>query len=178
MLKKGIGYFTLVYLVHAKASKVIACEWNPESVRALKNNLLLNKIDQDRCEVREGDNRLVCPTNCADRVNLGLIPSSEPSWPTACRALRVNSGGMLHIHGNVDIGANGKEQQRQAWNKWANYARAEIERLLIERDLNELNHAASRWKVSIEHIEYVKSYGPRVDHLVLDLKCHPLVHIQ
>ena len=25
----GIGYFTLVYLVHANAKHVIACEWNP-----------------------------------------------------------------------------------------------------------------------------------------------------
>ena len=30
-----------------------------------------------------------------------------------------------------------------------------------------------KWNVSIEHIEYDKSYGPRVDHLVLDLLCKP-----
>ena len=43
----------------------------------------------------------VCPTGVADRVNLGLIPSSEEGWPTACRALKPQSGGILHIHGNV-----------------------------------------------------------------------------
>lgn len=36
-----------------------------------------------------------------DRVNLGLIPSSEESWPVACRLLRRNTGGILHIHHNV-----------------------------------------------------------------------------
>ncbi len=54
----GIGYFTLVYLVHAKAKRVIACEWNPDSVEALKNNLILNNCS-DRCEVLLGDNRKV-----------------------------------------------------------------------------------------------------------------------
>ena len=54
----GIGYFTLPYLVHAKAKKLIACEWNPHAAEALKNNLKLNKV-AERCEVLEGDNRLV-----------------------------------------------------------------------------------------------------------------------
>ena len=37
----------------------------------------------------------------ADRVNLGLIPSSEDGWPVACRVLKP-AGGVLHIHGNVN----------------------------------------------------------------------------
>lgn len=37
----------------------------------------------------------------ADRVNLGLIPSSEDGWPVACRVLKP-TGGVLHIHGNVN----------------------------------------------------------------------------
>ena len=55
---KGIGYFTLPYLVHARAHHVIACEWNPTAVSALRENLRLNKVS-DRCTVLEGDNRLV-----------------------------------------------------------------------------------------------------------------------
>ena len=43
----------------------------------------------------------VCPRGIADRVNLGLIPSSEAGWETACAALRNDRGGWLHIHGNV-----------------------------------------------------------------------------
>ena len=37
----------------------------------------------------------------ADRVNLGLIPTSEPGWPVACAALKKDKGGMLHVHINV-----------------------------------------------------------------------------
>ena len=42
----------------------------------------------------------------ADRVNLGLIPTSSLSWQTACQALDQERGGFLHIHENVDTGAN------------------------------------------------------------------------
>jgi tRNA wybutosine-synthesizing protein 2 len=97
----GIGYFVLPYLIHAKAKHVYACEWNPASVIALKRNLQLNRISNSKYTIFEGDNRLVCPANIADRLNLGLIPSSEGSYETAVRALRDKLGGILHIHGNV-----------------------------------------------------------------------------
>ena len=54
----GIGYFTLPYLVHARAAHVHACEWNPNAVQALRENLRLNGV-ADRCTVYEGDNRQV-----------------------------------------------------------------------------------------------------------------------
>lgn len=44
----------------------------------------------------------VCPRHIADRVNLGLIPSSRDGWPVACEALKPESGGILHIHYNVN----------------------------------------------------------------------------
>ncbi|KAL5005633.1 hypothetical protein ScPMuIL_016791 [Solemya velum] len=95
----GIGYFTLPYLVHARASHVHACEWNPEAVSALERNLKLNGVS-DRCTIHRGDNMHVCPRGVADLVNLGLIPSSERGWRTACLALK-DTGGVLHIHANV-----------------------------------------------------------------------------
>ena len=36
----------------------------------------------------------------ADRVLLGLIPSSEESWPLAVAVLK-EVGGVMHVHGNV-----------------------------------------------------------------------------
>ncbi|XP_006818664.1 tRNA wybutosine-synthesizing protein 2 homolog [Saccoglossus kowalevskii] len=102
-LYTGIGYFTLPYLVHAGASLVHACEWNLNAVEALRKSLVLNGV-QDKCIIHIGNNREVCPTGVADRVNLGLIPSSEEGWPTACKALKASTGGFLHIHGNVTCG--------------------------------------------------------------------------
>ncbi|XP_041109945.1 tRNA wybutosine-synthesizing protein 2 homolog isoform X1 [Polyodon spathula] len=96
-LYAGIGYLTLHYLVHAGASFVHACEQNPHAVNALRRNLELNGAAQ-RCQVHQGDNRQLSLCDVADRVNLGLIPSSEEGWPTACRLLKRETGGVLHIH--------------------------------------------------------------------------------
>lgn len=100
-LYAGIGYFTLPFLVHAGAAFVHACEWNPHAVVALRNNLEINRVI-DRCQIHFGDNRKLKLSDIADRVNLGLIPSSEEGWPIACQVLRKDAGGILHIHQNVE----------------------------------------------------------------------------
>ena len=90
------------------------------------------------------------------------------SWETACKALKIETGGYLHIHGNVDVNKNEKlYSQKPEWVEWSKHAEAKIKSLLESRD------GSIQWSVSTEHIEYVKSYGPRVDHLVLDLLCRP-----
>ncbi|CAF2455233.1 unnamed protein product [Rotaria sp. Silwood2] len=38
-----------------------------------------------------------CPVDGADRCNLGLIPSSELSWPIVCRTLRSEDS-RVHLH--------------------------------------------------------------------------------
>ncbi|KAL2467137.1 tRNA wybutosine-synthesizing protein 2/3/4 [Abeliophyllum distichum] len=103
----GIGYFTLPFLVRANGKMVYACEWNPHAVEALHRNLQANSV-ADRCIILEGDNRVTAPKGVADRVCLGLLPTSEGSWVTAVRALR-DKGGILHIHGNV------KDSEEGSW---------------------------------------------------------------
>lgn len=172
----GIGYFTLPYLIHAKARYVHACEMNPDSVEALKLNLKSNGVD-DRCTVHFGDNRTTAPSNVADRVNLGLIPSSELSWETACLALKNDFGGVLHIHANIDSKTPKTEQKHRTnlpqfkyaeWELWTNYAASTIEQILLRLK-------SCKWKVAVLHLEHVKSYAPHVDHVVLDVECRPNV---
>ena len=43
----------------------------------------------------------VAPRNIADRVCLGLLPSSEIAWETAILALDSRKGGYLHVHESV-----------------------------------------------------------------------------
>lgn len=57
-LYAGIGYFTLPYLVHAKAQLVHACEWNGDAVEALERGLLRNGV-REKCIIHFGDNREV-----------------------------------------------------------------------------------------------------------------------
>lgn len=170
----GIGYFVLPYLICAKAKHVHACEINPDAVEALRENLRLNGV-LDRCTVHFGDNRSVCPSNVADRVNLGLVPSSEISWETACRALKDSTGGILHIHANIDsksaMNTSGSKREGPfkyvEWKSWTDDAMARIRNLLVtvkQRD----------WTVSFLHLQHVKSYAPHVDHIVLDVLCRPV----
>jgi len=160
----GIGYFTLPYLLHARADHLYACEWNPASVIALKYNLEKHGLSE-KCTVLEGDNRLVCPDDVADRVNLGLIPQSDISWRTACKTLKP-AGGVLHIHGNVETKKD--ENKKEKMDAWAHSTGEAIKVILKEVKPD------SNWRTKILHIECVKSYAPRVFHLVLDLQCKPL----
>ena len=108
-LYAGIGYFTLPYLVHAKASHLHACEWDEDALAALNRNLVANGV-AERCTVHPGDNstaaaRIAAASGTPDgrvahHVNLGLIPSSEAAWSVALSVLRPE-GGMLHVHANV-----------------------------------------------------------------------------
>lgn len=70
----GIGYFTLPYLVHANASHVHACEWNPDAIKALRRNLQINGVT-DRCTVHQGDNRQVKIIFCTlkNKRNICLV---------------------------------------------------------------------------------------------------------
>ncbi|NWI58020.1 TYW2 protein, partial [Calyptomena viridis] len=196
-LYAGIGYFTLPFLVHAGAAFVHACEWNVHAVEALHRTLVLNRV-QDRCCVHHGDSRQLELRDVADRVNLGLIPSSEEGWPVACRVLKKDTGGVLHIHHNVETptvptpvlpaqqgspeatSSDGEVQHpMEDAGKEAVGARirpewqrwAEVTATRIQGLLAELH--GRPWCTSIVHIEAVKSYAPHVHHLVLDLECRP-----
>ncbi|XP_071956278.1 tRNA wybutosine-synthesizing protein 2 homolog [Antedon mediterranea] len=156
-LYAGIGYFTLPYLVHANAAFVHACEWNPNAIAALKRNLVLNKV-QDRCTVYEGDNRQICPSEVADRVNLGLIPSSGAGWPVACKALK-KKGGILHIHGNVTSlpatknSSSLPQSSKLSMSPFVPESNALIDNsLAIERDV-QMTESSLSYAFSVGHLE-------------------------
>ncbi|XP_029814973.1 tRNA wybutosine-synthesizing protein 2 homolog [Manacus vitellinus] len=173
-LYAGIGYFTLPFLVHAGAAFVHACEWNVHAVEALRRALALNGV-QDRCHIHHGDSRQV----------------STAARPRACRVLKKDTGGVLHIHHNVETPPaptpvlpaewGSPEAQhpmedtgnktvgariRPEWQRWAETTATRIQGLLVELH-------GRPWHTRVLHIEAVKSYAPHVHHLVLDLECRP-----
>ncbi|CAK5197321.1 unnamed protein product [Aphanomyces euteiches] len=153
----GIGYYVIPFLVHGKAAHVHALEWNPDSVDALRYNLERNRVSS-RCTVYPGDNRISGPTlgAIADRVNLGLLPKSEHGWPVAVQVLKP-SGGWLHVHENVAV------EDITAWQEH------------VVKSIQELGRSIGKhWKVECAHLERVKSYAPKVYHLVADIHCTPL----
>ncbi|GMF32760.1 unnamed protein product [Phytophthora fragariaefolia] len=153
----GIGYYVLPFLVHGGAAFVHACEWNPDSVAALRFNLERNHV-ADRCKVYLGDNRESAPTigAVADRVNLGLLPTSEKAWPLAVQVLK-SSGGWFHVHDNVAV------EDRDAW-----------EQRVLDSMRSLAKQYGKSWAITCEHVEKVKSYAPKVYHLVADIHCVPI----
>ena len=114
---------------------------------------------------------------------LGLIPSSEEGWATACACLNPDNGGWLHVHGNVtsspphstthsgnSSGDAAVEStiKHSSWCVWSNSVS-----LRIKTILNDLYEEKQCWSVIVRHIQHVKSYAPHVDHLVVDLECRP-----
>jgi len=148
----GIGYYSLPLLVHGKATHVHACELNPESIKALNWAAEKNDVSQS-ITIHEGDNQSTLPSlrGIADRVLLGLLPSSEAAWKPAISTLK-EQGGNLHIHMNVE------EEHIEKWVKDT-----------IQTCLDYAQDNGRNWHCDYHHLEKVKWYAPRVRHVVLDV---------
>ncbi|ESS30870.1 kelch repeat-containing protein [Toxoplasma gondii VEG] len=123
----GIGYFSLAALTCAGADKLkhlYACDWNQDALQFFEAALALNHVDPRRVTLNlcdsfqtpgqsygechsastHADERALGPAPAflvgkADRVSLGLIPSSEQAWSTALAVVNRERGAMLHVHG-------------------------------------------------------------------------------
>ena len=153
----GVGYYTLPLLVHGRAGLVHACEWNPNSIAALRTNLNAAGVAA-KCVVHEGDNMQTAPllAGVADRVLLGLLPSSTKGWSLAANAIKP-TGGIIHVHENVSS---------RILSTWVEETVQRFSELLVAKNL----------RVVCRHVEKVKSYAPRVYHIVLDLACEPNIN--
>ena len=89
----------------------------------------------------------------ADRVLLGLLPSSREGWPLAMQVLK-KEGGVLHVHENV---------HDDEFSSFVNALPIELQRLGREK--------GKEYGCKIIHIEKVKSYAPKVYHYVFDVVC-------
>ena len=160
----GIGYYTLPAILLGKARYVHACEWNPHAVAALRYNLQQNGVSDDQYRVHPGDCRVSIEeqqlVGIANRVSLGLLPSSEGGWGHAVRALHRETGGWLHIHANVPV------TELRLWTEWM------VHTLFGHcQDCNDRN--TSDWVVACANVEKVKSFAPTINHYVADVYCGP-----
>ena len=148
----GIGYYTLPMLVRSNAEHVYACEINPNSIQALQNGAKLNNVSK-RLTILEGDNLSTMKQvySIADRVHLGILPSSEKTWQSAINCLK-SSGGKLHIHMNVE------EEKIDDFVAYCTDSIAKLAKQLGREGI-----------VSAQHVEKVKWYAPRIRHIVVDI---------
>lgn len=145
----GIGYYTIPILVKDNVKHVYSCEWNINSINALKYNLENNNVEK-KCTIIEGDNRKTTDNleNIADRVLLGLLPTAEESYHVALKCIK-EEGGVLHIHGLSPSNDH--------------------EKFLLETS-EKLQKIDYNYIITNYNINKIKSYAPHWDHLVLDLQ--------
>ena len=145
----GIGYYTIPILVKNNVEHVYSCEWNINSIDALKYNLENNNVEK-KCTIIEGDNRETTDNleNIADRVLLGLLPTAEESYHVALKCIK-EEGGMLHIHGLSPSNNH--------------------EKFLLETS-EKLQKIDYNYIITNYKINKIKSYAPHWDHLVLDIQ--------
>ncbi len=138
----GIGYFTMPLAVRARATKVIACEINPEAYHYLKENIALNRVD-GVVEPVLGDNRDLEGEGFADRVVMGYF-DTEPYLPTALRI--VKPGGVVHYHDLARVDETPGKLIHA------------IDKACVGR----------RYEVLL--VREAKSYGPCKSHMVVDFR--------
>ncbi|KAJ5690299.1 hypothetical protein N7462_004691 [Penicillium macrosclerotiorum] len=158
-----------------------ANKWGCKVVRVLNNGELsipVEKImetltDIDRVVVFHGDNMFAADVmsriqrimeiegtwSPVRHINLGLLPSSQPSWDNACRILDMKRGGWLHVHENVDV----REVEEKKTEIMSGLAR---HRMLVYQQQGHSEEPI----VDCCHVEHVKSYAPGVMHCVFDIQ--------
>ncbi|QSZ36079.1 hypothetical protein DSL72_007203 [Monilinia vaccinii-corymbosi] len=169
-LYAGIGYFVFSY-VRMGVGRVVGWELNGWSVEGLRRGAVANgwgiRVVR-RGEVVEevGDERIVVflesnveaerrlgsmrGLGMVKHVNCGFLPTSAPTWRTAMNIL--GEEGWLHLHENVGIAdvEGRKGEVKQMFQTW-------LKARLDERT------------VTVEHVEFVKTFAPGVWHCVFDV---------
>ena len=137
----GIGYFSIPMAVHSNPVKIYSLEINPVSYGYLKENIVLNKVE-DVIEPILGDCREFAPKNFADRVLMGYIGNTHEYLDKAVNI--VKPGGIIHYHESVP------------------------DNLKFERPPQRIIDAAKGRDVKILNKRIIKKYSPGVYHVVID----------
>jgi len=144
----GIGCYSIVAAKHSLASKIYSIDKNPAAFEYMRENIRINKVG-DRVVPILGDARDVVEgklAGLADRVLMPLPELARNFFGVALLALKPN-GGIIHFYdfGNApDIFS------------------APLE--FAHRAADEKN-----FKVELLNGRAIRSYAPRVFHVVLDL---------
>lgn len=146
----GIGYFSLGIAKYAKPKIIYAIEKNADAFEFLKKNIELNKVVNKIVPIL-GDCRDIAKKkeyqNIANRVIMGYLKSTEEFLPYAFSFLKDK--GIIHFHNTY--------RKEELWNK------------PIDTIINygiENNYKLEE----IINKRIVKSYSPRIYHVVIDAK--------
>jgi len=142
----GIGYFSIFIAKYSNPRKIYAIDINPEAIEYLRKNVWLNNVE-DKIEILQGDCRkfAILLENTADRIIMGYLFETEKFLPYAFKIAKNSC--VIHFHRTV------KQE--------------EIER--IKQKIIDIGKK-SNCKIKILKVIKVKSYAPKIWHVVFDLK--------
>ena len=146
----GIGYFSLPIAKNARPKRIYSIELNPVSFKFLIQNIKINHLEDIIIPIlgdcKEEVLKLSDEGIKADRVIMGVFPAPREYIKYALSLVKIN-GTIYHYEGVVE-----KEE--------------------FMRLYNEFNQIAEDNGFTCELMSYrfVKSYGPNLFHIVLDIK--------
>jgi len=145
----GIGYFSLPIAKHTSIKKIYSIELNPESYKYLVENIRINHLDEKiipikgncRIEVK----KLVNSGIRADRVIMGVFPAPK-DYIREALSLVNDKGTTFHYEGVVE-----KDRFITLFHEFEGIALTE------------------GYNCELKSHRTVKSYGPNLFHVVLDI---------
>ena len=145
----GIGYFSLPIAKHSKPKIIYSIELNLESFKFLTENIKINHLDDIIVPIN-GDSKseVIKLSNSgvrADRVIMGIFPAPKDFIKEAL-TLTKESGTTFHYEGVAT-----KENYLSLFNEFKEIAKA------------------SNFKCELLSKRFVKSYGPHLYHIVIDI---------
>ncbi|EGC47397.1 tRNA wybutosine-synthesizing protein [Histoplasma capsulatum var. duboisii H88] len=161
--------------------KVVKVDKKTGEIEGGIDGLAMGLREEDRVVIFHGDNKFATDVIRAleeamqrtktwkriRHVNLGLLPSSKPSWEGAVKVLDTEAGGWIHVHENVDIKSIGMMEEGIA---------KEISSLLSSsRGSAQLAPSSQPFIPAAKciHVERIKTYAPGVMHCVFDIYIPP-----
>lgn len=146
----GIGYFSLPIGKHSSVEKIYSIELNPEAYKFLVENIKLNRLENKIVPIigdcKEEVLKLSKSGIKADRVIMGVFPAPK-NFIKEALTLTKDIGTIYHYEGVVE-----KEKYLDLFN--------EFKEIADKEDL----------KCNLSSKRFVKSYGPRLFHVVLDIE--------
>ncbi|MHA2326744.1 MAG: class I SAM-dependent methyltransferase, partial [Promethearchaeota archaeon] len=145
----GIGYFSLPIARHSLVERIYSIELNPDSFKSLIENIRINHLEEKIVPINGNCKQEVLKLSDsgirADRVIMGVFPAPLEYIKEAL-TLTKDGGTIIHFEGVTDKG---------------NYMSL----------FNEFSEVALRENCvcELKSYRYVKSYGPKLAHTVLDI---------
>ncbi|MFW9828578.1 MAG: class I SAM-dependent methyltransferase family protein [Candidatus Thorarchaeota archaeon] len=145
----GIGYFSLPIAKHSLVDKIYSIEINPESYKFLVENIKLNHLTEKIQPIKGNCKIEVVELSKsgirADRVIMGVFPAPKEYISGALNLVK-DEGTIFHYEGVVE-----EEKYMTLYNEFRDIAKKE------------------GFTCELKSHRFVKSYGPKLYHVVLDI---------